>query len=137
MSRQVVVHMLDDHRDGIEGIVGQITFSPPPRIAGPDQDAFVEVTLSWNRDQTRCGAFKFNIGPFADGDTKHFDLVLDSDVSLPISDAIARIFPNQVGLRPRHDKEHSHSPDIIWAEYSDPCYVTGAGTPYPTAAEDA
>ena len=133
MTRQVVVHMLNDSRDGIEGIVGLMTFSPPPRFAGPDQDAFVEVTLSWNRDQNRCGSFKFDIGPFADGDTKHFDLILDSGISLPIPQAIACIFPNQVGLRPRQGKEHSSSPDVIWAEYGDPCYVTGAGTSYEDA----
>ena len=133
MTRQVVVHMLDDSRDGIEGIVGLMTFSPPPRFAGPDQDAFVEVTLSWNRDQNRCGPFKFNIGPFADRDTKHFDLILNAEIPLPIPETIARIFPNQVGLRPSRGKDHSSSPDAIWAEYADPCYVTGAGTSYEDA----
>lgn len=131
MSRQIVIHVLNDGRDGIEGIVGQLTFSPSPRIAGPNQDAYVEVTLSWNRDKNRCGPFKFNLGPFADGDVKHFDLILSLGIPLPILPGTTTcISTKQISLR-------SRSGTVIMAEDGDPCLVTGAGTQHLTTPEDA
>ena len=124
INDRVVIHMLNDGRDGIEGIPGRITLYPPPRIAGPMQDAFVEVTLSWNRNQNRCGPFKINIGPLA---TKHFDLVLSPNLPLPLDPALTRIFGNMVGLRARRGEQGSPS----WGEGDAVQYITGAGTPWP------
>lgn len=115
---KIVIHMLDDGMDGIEGIVGKI------------EGGSVEITLSWRRDQNRCGPFTFEIGPVAKGEEKHFGLIL-KDIELPIPDATARIFSQDVGLKPWENGHEDRAAEIIWAEPTSPCYVRGYGTPYP------
>lgn len=138
MTQGLVIHMIDDGRDGIEGIVSRVAYSPPARFAGPDQDAIVSVTLSWNRDQNRCGPFQINVGPRRPNEEKHFDLILSSIVGLPISEEVAHIFPNWVGLRPYKGRARDFDAKIFWGDVKQPpCYVTGAGTPYPNSAESA
>ena len=127
MAKQVIVHILSDGRDGIEGLVGEIEFFPPPRIAGPMQDAIVPLTLSWNRGQNNCGPFKINVGHLTDGEN-HFQLVISEAILLPIPGALSRIFPPQVGLQ----WQTTANGKICWGDPSDsPCSVTGVGTPWP------
>lgn len=129
MTRKVVIHMLGDEHDGIEGIVCGMTSSPPTRIAGPMQ-AFVEITLGWNRDANHCGPFKINIGPLAEGEIRHFDLVLSPKVTFPIH-PFARIFGNWVGLRPWKGEQRDPGAEVRWCESNEPRNVTGVSTPYP------
>lgn len=131
MNDRIVIHMLNDGRDGIESIPGRITFYPLLRIAGSIQDAFVGVTLSWNRDQNRCGPFRIYIASLATGEKKHFDLVLDPDLTLPLDPALTRIFATMVGLRARQGEQECPSEQIFWGQADEVHYVTGAGTPYP------
>lgn len=136
--KKPVIHMIDDGRDGIEGIVNRFAFFPPPRFAGPDQDAIITVTLSWNRDQNRCGAFQINVGPMPPFEEKHFDLILNPHIYVPISPAVARVPSDWVGLRPCKDnRARDFGAKIFWGDTGQqPCYVTGAGTPYPNSAEN-
>lgn len=132
MRTKPIIHMLDDHHDGIEGLVGNIY-----RMSGSTQDAIVEITLSWNRDATCCGPFKVNIGALQEGEERHFDLVLHEDIPLPIPEAIVRIFPDQVGLRPYNGQEKCPDAEILWGDSQQPpCYVVGAGTPYSLRARE-
>ncbi len=127
MGKQVIVHMLPDSRDGIEGLVEALEHFPPPRIAGALQDDIVSLTLSWNRGQNRCGPFKINVGHLADGEN-HFQLVISEDIPVPIPGALSRIFPPLVGLQ----WLTTGNGKTCWGNAGDqPCPVTGAGTPWP------
>ncbi|KKU10458.1 MAG: hypothetical protein UX65_C0014G0012 [Parcubacteria group bacterium GW2011_GWB1_46_8] len=133
---EIIVHMLNDKKDGIEGIVQSAGYYPPPRM-GPNQDLIVELILSWNRDANRCGAFKINVGPVAADETRHFDLVLHPDIPLPIPEVPARFFGGQIGLRPWNGAQPDPNAEVCWGGSDQPPrYVTGTGTPYDTRQRD-
>jgi hypothetical protein len=125
----IVIHMFNDHRDGIEGLNPKITYEPPPRIIGLVQDTFIHFTLSWNRDQNRCGPFKVKLNELTDGEN-HFDLIVHPDLPVPFHPALSRIFHNFVGLRPWEDGKRSPENITFWAEYDEPKVVVGVNTPY-------
>ena len=125
----IVIHVFDDHWDGIEGLKPKITYEPAPDTTEPAQDTFIHFTLSWNRDQNRCGPFKVKFNELADSEN-HFDLVIHPDLPVPFHPALGRIFHNFVGLRPWKDGKRNHDGRTFWAEYQKPKVVSGVDTPY-------
>ena len=124
MVGKAVIHNLDDGRNTIQAIVGDL-------ISGSAQGDVVRVTLSWNGNQNRCGPFSICVGLLPDEGEQHFDLVLHPDIPVPIPEVIARIFSDQVGLRPYKGEEKCPDSDIYWGRIEQsPCYVLGVGTPY-------
>lgn len=113
-----IIHMLADGKDGIEAV--QIEM----------RDSSVQFALSWNRDQNRCGPFFVEIGELIEQGIKDFDLVLDPGIKLPIPNSLARMFPENVGLRPWKEGKGDLGGKIHKAQYGYVCYVMGAGTPY-------
>lgn len=89
----------------------RFSFEPPPRFAGPQQDAFVLFGIEWDGGMKRRDGFKVKVPDPDRSCENHYDLVVVEDVR----DGRGDLTRAQVGLHPTGVRQGDAIP-VYWAE---------------------
>lgn len=89
----------------------RFSFEPPPRFAGPQQNAFVLFGIEWDGGMSGRGGFKVKVPDPDRSGENHYDLVVVEDVR----DARGYLSRASVGLHPTGARVGDTIP-VYWAE---------------------
>lgn len=110
---QIIIHAIKHGEKEVHAAGERLSYEPPPRFVGPDQQAYLTFYIEWDQGINRAGPFRIPVPHPDQRAENHYDLVLKPEVVLAVA---AEIRGDEVGLRRWRGSEPAPEARVWWGE---------------------